>query len=84
MLQPTPIMEGALLRKLRGRSDLRRMGVEITPDANGGLRVMQGATLIGVWRWTGETFVFATSRGNDEFAAPTILGALTYTSTLVR
>lgn len=79
MFKPTPIMEGALARRLRALPSLRQQGLVVSLGTGGGviLSTIQGD--IGAWRWTGCEFVFAY---NDEvrgrYVAQTLAGAAAY------
>lgn len=83
MLRPTPIMEGALARRLRGLPSLSAREIQLSFGEAGGIELKEGDDVIGVWRWTGQSFAFSkTESGPVKFEARTLLGAACYTSHL--
>lgn len=81
VLQPVQIMEGALARKLRSRPAVGKRGLTIVLGERGGVRIVRGQEILGIWKWTGVNFGFTRSvDGPVEFVAETLMCASFYTS----
>ncbi len=82
--RPLPIMEAALARRLRTLASGRNLPLVVTRQPNGGLQVLLRGRALGVWRWALDRFSFVPAdAGRAGFRAMTLMGAATYTLSLV-
>ena len=83
IMQPTPIMEAALAKRLRSRADLRERGASITLLPGGGVGVSVDGRQLGSWRWTGGQFTFEGQSQDAAATAQTIMGATAFTAGMI-